>query len=514
MQRLLILVLALLPSAAAAASLESLVMPGPVIEGHAEVEDDCSACHAPFSQDTQPGLCLDCHEEIAADLEAARGFHGAGHRLVDTACRACHTEHEGRDADILGLIPEAFDHALTGFELAGSHSALSCSDCHAPADTYRVAEPQCASCHGDDDPHRGNLGEDCGSCHGATDWLATTFDHLEVAGFALEGGHAGVSCSACHAGQIYEGTPTACASCHALDDVHRGERGDACGDCHGVETWTDSRFDHAAETGFALSGVHADLACASCHLDGMALEQPPDDCVGCHSAQDVHQGRRGPACGDCHGEQTWDVAFDHLARTGFALRGAHGALACSDCHLGSLTDAVATQCADCHRHDDPHAGALPDCGNCHGETQWNDEVRFDHEFTNFPLLGMHRLAVCDQCHADQDFHATPAACVECHAGDDGHEGSLGVACDDCHVPSGWTLWQFDHDTRTDFALTGAHRDLVCAACHVPGDPDAMNVSQACASCHQVDDVHNGQFGRSCDRCHSTTSFSDDAGFFR
>ncbi|MEQ8857456.1 MAG: hypothetical protein RIC56_02305 [Pseudomonadales bacterium] len=505
--------LALIPLTASATSIESLVMPGPVIEGHADVEQECSSCHAPFSQATQRGLCLECHEDISADLAAKHGFHGTDGRLEETACRDCHTEHEGRDADIVGLVPEAFDHTLTGFVLDGGHSTLSCADCHAADSPFRDAEPACRSCHEADDPHRGNLGDDCAACHAPSAWDDVGFDHTAETDFALLGGHDGLACEACHIGQVYEDTPAECANCHALDDVHHGERGSACGDCHSEERWQETQFDHAAETGFALHGSHADLTCAACHLDNMALAQPPQACAGCHSADDVHQGQRGDQCGDCHGERTWEVEFDHLDRTGFALRGAHAALACNQCHLGSLSDELPTDCAQCHQADDPHAGDLTDCAACHGVSEWRSPIRFDHDFARFPLLGMHKLAVCEQCHFTLEFQAAPDACDDCHGDDDVHDGSLGPACDDCHVPSGWALWEFDHDNQTDFPLTGAHTDLVCAACHEPGDPDALDVAQACASCHQTDDVHNGQFGSRCERCHNTDSFQDDAGFF-
>ena len=509
---LLLLVLCL-PVFATAASIESLVMPGPVIEGHAEVEEECSSCHAPFSQHTQKSLCLDCHEDVAADMAQGKGFHGHDNRLESAACRSCHTEHKGRAADVVGLVPESFDHALTGFSLSGRHAALSCQDCHDPEEKFREAEPECASCHEADQPHKGNLGSDCASCHSVEDWRETTFDHQDASEFALLGGHEGLSCESCHAGQIYEDTQTECASCHALDDVHHGQRGDQCGDCHTEQSWSETQFDHAAETGFALTGSHSDLSCTACHLNNMTLKEPPTECAGCHSADDVHQGQRGTACGDCHTEKSWKVAFDHLDRTGFALLGNHAELTCNQCHLGSLTDELPTVCGECHEKDDPHAGTLETCETCHNEAGWNEGIRFDHEFTQFPLLGMHKLANCAQCHLSLDFHQADDLCVDCHQRDDVHSGSMGAACEDCHVPSGWPLWTFDHDERTDFALTGAHEELVCSACHEPGDDDALNVSQACVSCHLAEDIHNGGFGSRCDRCHTTKSFKDDAGFF-
>jgi hypothetical protein len=61
---------------AAAAGIESLVMPGKLVEGHAEYEDDCDKCHRPFSKESQKQLCRDCHEKVDADIQGETGFHG------------------------------------------------------------------------------------------------------------------------------------------------------------------------------------------------------------------------------------------------------------------------------------------------------------------------------------------------------------------------------------------------------------------------------------------------------
>ena len=53
--------------------LERLVMPGPVVESHAVNEDECASCHVNFSPESQVQLCLDCHLEIAEDLQTEYG---------------------------------------------------------------------------------------------------------------------------------------------------------------------------------------------------------------------------------------------------------------------------------------------------------------------------------------------------------------------------------------------------------------------------------------------------------
>jgi len=57
-------------------TLESLVMPGPVIEGHKKYEKTCKKCHSVFSKEKQDGLCRDCHKKVSADIKAKKGYHG------------------------------------------------------------------------------------------------------------------------------------------------------------------------------------------------------------------------------------------------------------------------------------------------------------------------------------------------------------------------------------------------------------------------------------------------------
>ena len=59
-----------------AQDIESLLMPGDVIAGHADIESACSSCHKPFDKKAQRGLCLDCHDVVADDVTGGAGFHG------------------------------------------------------------------------------------------------------------------------------------------------------------------------------------------------------------------------------------------------------------------------------------------------------------------------------------------------------------------------------------------------------------------------------------------------------
>jgi nitrate/TMAO reductase-like tetraheme cytochrome c subunit len=110
-------------SSAFAATVETLLMPGKVTRAHEKQEEDCANCHDRSNVKTQTSLCLDCHKDIAADVRQHQGYHGRMSNAGVGECRACHTEHKGRQADIVQLSRAQFDHRLTDFALEGAHAA-------------------------------------------------------------------------------------------------------------------------------------------------------------------------------------------------------------------------------------------------------------------------------------------------------------------------------------------------------------------------------------------------------
>jgi len=277
------------------------------------------------------------------------------------------------------------------------------------------------------------------------------------------------------------------------------------------------RFDHAAVTGFALDGRHANLpgACSACHKE-RSFVTLSTSCVSCHA--DVHKGTLGQDCASCHTTTTdfdqLSPAFSH-SQTDFPLRGAHQAEACASCHSGPVFEPRATQgCASCHR--DPHRPALgQDCAACHTEVSWRTQ-KLDHSRTSFPLRGLHAEVECIACHAQPALRVKPpsATCAGCH--EDVHRGSFaGQDCAACHTETGFRSAPFDHRATT-FALTGAHAPLACNACHEPGTTplvtsrtagavvDFRGLESTCGSCHV--DPHAGELGDACESCHTTTDF--------
>lgn len=494
------------PGAVRAAEIEKLLMPGKVSAAHAKTEAECSACHDRIHRERQNELCSACHKPVATDIARRVGFHGRA--AVGKQCSSCHSEHLGRDGDIVRINRVGFDHARTDFRLTGGHVDAACESCHKPGRKFRDASSQCVDCHAKDEPHAGKLGRKCADCHVTESWRTAKFDHGKTR-FPLKGLHVGVDCDACHIDNRYKDTPMQCVACHAPDDVHRGGRGPKCESCHTVEGWKKNRFDHERETGFALLGTHSRLQCQDCHRKPDFKDKPPQTCSGCHAADDSHAGRFGTDCADCHGNERWKpVDYDHARRAHYALEGKHADVACHACHTAVVVKNAPQRrrCVACHKLDDPHAGKLGDsCETCHNPGGWQQQVRFDHDLTRFPLVGMHATVPCENCHRTRDFAAAPHECIACHRSDDQHQGSLGERCHDCHNPNSWALWDFDHGKATRFTLDGAHAKLACGDCHRE-PPDKVKPAMECIACHQADDVHFGRFGRQCARCHETTSF--------
>lgn len=160
-----------------------------------------------------------------------------------------------------------------------------------------------------------------------------------------------------------------------------------CSLCHKGDKWQDLRedfsFDHEKETGIALIGAHERARCLRCHNDrGPVSTFAIKGCVGCHG--DVHQGRLGPSCADCHQRQTWRPMgmLQRHNKTRFPLIGVHAATSCRRCHPGSEVGQftpVDVECVTCHTDDLARAlnpnhfafGFTQDCDRCHIPTSWS-----------------------------------------------------------------------------------------------------------------------------------------------
>lgn len=456
---------------------QAQISPGPLSQPHAKLEGSgqCLACHDP-RQGVSSAKCFGCHQPLQERVKAGLGLHA---RSDHADCKVCHVEHQGKDFELVYWGKSgraAFDHRQTGHSLVGRHQRLACDQCHKTRSML--------------------------------------------------------------------GLSTACVSCHK--DPHRGEmKGKSCPACHTEEAWKPATgFDHG-KTSFPLTGRHLTTACGRCHgparlaVDGAIVRTfgavAGKDCASCHD--DVHEGRLGRNCVQCHTTAGWRGArppgFDH-SRTAYPLTGRHAGVACERCHVpGQRLRPRHERCADCH--GDVHGAqfaARADGGNCESchDVKAFVPARFgpeEHSRTAYPLVGAHLAVACNDCHPPRppgaagaehrsvtprrgpDFRRGARRCIDCHADPHG-TGAVpaGMSCEDCHRVASWRQSHFDHG-RTRFALTGRHERVACAACHRAAADRSkwrfVGVSTACASCHR--DPHLGQFAAAgvtaCERCHTT-----------
>jgi hypothetical protein len=474
--------------------------------------------------------CLSCH------ADQHRGQLGKD-------CIRCHTFNDWKKAT-------GFNHAKTKFPLLEGHARVACEKCHkpTPADPKVIqyvglAFQQCTPCH--NDPHHDSFKARCETCHNETNWkqitpdrLTTTFDHSKT-NYPLLGKHVEVRCEVCHHGSAFNTRlPHAkCADCHT-PDPHSGQfsarkDGGACEPCHTVEGFKPSKFGVAehADSAYPLEGKHIAVPCAKCHIPaGKATlyKVKHNECWNCHT--DIHKGQFAEApynnrCESCHTVNAFIPSTFPLSRhsqTRFPLTGAHISVPCADCHeakkpLGADLPAPYRykdlSCTSCHT--DPHNGQFAErmkrlgangaplgCESCHTTKAWSDIVRFDHSDTKFPPAGTHRAVACMSCHKPPNlevtmknvvFKAAPIPCEGCH--EDEHAGQFAKAgkspvCSECHNTNKWKPSLFDHETKTDFSLKGAHENVPCRDCHklireVRNKPVLFYkpTPRECAACH-------------------------------
>jgi hypothetical protein len=538
--------------------------------------------------------CRDCHPNADAEVlpEGERRFLG----LTQT-CAGCHEDvHGGKLQDCASChgqehpFERAADFVHTAeFRLEAAHAGLACATCHEKGGPHAIEEKPsvhraCIDCHAS--PHGDQFltqvavslekaaGAACESCHatahggfGGSASKLTAAQHAAT-GFPLAPPHDRARCEACHANDAPDFAAAHpgrdledCRACHA--DPHAGEfdrgpfAGTGCLECHERHEFRPPTFDLSrhARTGFALTGSHAAVPCASCHAGSVSL--PPaastaparsvrsftgasTECASCHA--DAHEGffaragrvddaARRAGCAACHDTSTFStttVEFAHGRATGFELEGAHATAECASCHepaehpdargrtFGRATSPTdGESCRTCHA--DPHGGVFDgdgkpreiggrdDCGRCHTVDAFHPtRAPFDHAlWTGFRLVGSHETLSCEQCHAPTTSAAkgrfSPVRgteCAACHA--DPHVGQFADAeragatdCGRCHATSG-SFRRVAFDHQRDSRF----------------HPDEAHRNLACSACHQPFPVADGvtairykPLGTACGDCH-------------
>ncbi len=478
---------------------------------HGEIATKCADCHNPKSVNALPAIHKDlirCKRTFLGLDETCKRCHENPHRkVVSDSCEECHEQADWKEIS-------RFDHEKV-FSLAGEHKEVRCDQCHKPHATDPIGEV---------------VGKTCSACH--------TDPHAEFplqASFTLAAGVKEEACTGCH-GEGEQGFAA---------DVPRYERS-----------------AHAPDR-FPLLGRHVEISCRGCHRRPEDVSAPAGlmlpaalegissaECTACHI--DVHADPRTEtlhfetqgACATCHDNKKWgDGKFTREAHetTGFPLTGVHGKAECASCH--KVDDALVRSrgkskkvraCAACH--ETPHTQAISsDCSECHasGESSWLEATLTvsQHASTRFPLTAPHNRQKCAECHDPREKryaerHRKIAAkdCQSCHT--DPHRGQFkDTSCSTCHeksfLPSTFTAVR--HDV-IGFALEGDHAATRCSACHVRrksrSKPDVVwrrfrGTPKSCRSCHKT--PHGPEFNdliskSDCTACHSGTAHWDVPSF--
>jgi len=296
-------------------------------------------------------------------------------------------------------------------------------------------------------------------------------------------------------------------------------------------------FIHS-KTGYELKGAHARLECNGCHKSAfikdarlkkeantfLGLKQA---CLDCH--EDYHQGHMSSKCLNCHNFETFKkvTGFNHSI-TRFPLLGKHRTVACEKCHKTEMINGKPKQifrglefanCTACHKdvHDNKFG---QDCKKCHSEESFHvvkGMKTFDHDKTDFKLIGKHNLLACKECHKTS--LTAPLKhdhCSSCHADYHNKEfAKKGISpdCDQCHTNDGFTAstYTIEKHNLTKFPLEGAHLASPCMACHKKeGKWTFKHMGRNCIDCHE--NVHKGvmddkfTMNNNCTSCHNVTSW--------
>jgi hypothetical protein len=506
------------------------ISPGDLSSPHSHLEgmSNCTQCHV-LGNKVSNDKCLTCHTEVQSRIASKRGYHSSSD-VNGKECISCHSDHNGKNFQLIRLNKTGFDHSLTGFTLSVPHSKKDCADCHTTRYitdeklkgkklTYMGLNTSCLTCHAD--YHRKELSSECLTCHNPESFKPVSKFNHNTARFTLSGRHKLVECVKCHKistennvkYQKFKGIQfSSCVNCHT--DPHQNKFGQDCKKCHDENSFKAAgsaiTFDHS-KTNFNLADKHLTVSCQSCHKTKFTDPLKHEKCTDCH--RDYHNGQftqNGVVtdCSQCHttkGYTLFSFSIEQHNQKGFILAGAHEATPCIDCHKkGNEWNFrnIGKTCVDCHK--DIHKGAISEkfypasnCKICHKETNWN-EVTFNHSSTGFPLSDAHATADCRLCHFKNDekgisvqkFSGLSKNCADCHT--DKHYNQFeknGITdCTECHDTRNWKASKFNHST-TRFKLDGKHINLACAKCHKP-QPDGNNSyikyklnEFKCESCH-------------------------------
>ncbi len=237
-------------------------------------------------------------------------------------------------------------------------------------------------------------------------------------------------------------------------------------------------------------------------------------------------------CSACHTAENWNtlkdtLQFDHN-KTDFRLTGQHADVKCVSCHTTLVFNEAPQNCESCHT--DIHQGSVGfDCARCHDTNSWLvKDISRVHELSRFPLLGVHKVTDCYECHETEsllNFKPLGVSCFDCHsdkyyATTNPNHVSAGfdTECQICHSQAAWTPAAiYNHDDLYFPIYSGEHSGEWnnCTDCHtIQGNYTEFT----CLNCHEhnktdTDAKHGGINGYvyesvACYACHPNGSEDD------
>ena len=211
----------------ASKSMHRAVNPGPLSAAHANLANNCNACHTPV-KGVDSAKCILCHANNESILQRQpTAFHAS----INT-CKECHLEHRGVDAKLSEM-----DHALlTSIGMKRMRDAESQTEeltaylrlsekldsGVSPHSRISLDESvlDCASCHSNDDRAQ---------CHATDRWTVPEYKHPSPQS---------TDCSQCHqAPPSHYMMHFKMISARVAGKPHA--RVDQCGQCHQTTSWND-----------------------------------------------------------------------------------------------------------------------------------------------------------------------------------------------------------------------------------------------------------------------------------
>ena len=293
--------------------------PGVLLEAHAQLSGQCTACHQPWHGPTSQG-CINCHGGIdnnshsGADVTDVDNGLIAGKTLVSSkdfmTCLSCHSEHEGRKVD---------------FNVTAT---FACTFCHRHSALDKVPEHMTAVMQRKF--FRGHL-------------YKQRFNHDQHRRLmALPPSTNGFACVSCHTVEaVAPGSPDrmsfkwsgcAGAGCHLVPQDKYMQMPASLGTSPQAIAYLTVLTVRHLEGVFTHSTGHLRSACEECH-SGIASSKNPSDI----------DSLRIKRCFDCHTHQAG--APVHEARAIFEAREALAAVVPEAAGAGEKR---LVACADCH----------------------------------------------------------------------------------------------------------------------------------------------------------------------